>query len=399
MKFLEQTNADDQPLPLLEENDEKRADYDIAIIGGGLGGLALSILSARAGYRTALFEKEKYPFHRVCGEYISLESWNFLEDLGLPLSDMNLPQIKRLLVSAPNGNHIKQELPLGGFGISRYKIDHELSLLAKGEGVELIEETRITNASFDGKRFHLASSYGDTTSTHCFGAFGKRSNLDVKWKREFALQRPNKLNNFVAVKYHVYYDTPADIICLHNFNDGYCGISHIEDNQSCLCYLTTAKNLKENGNSIANLEKLILAKNPFLRKIFDKAVFVYNEPLVISQVSFETKSLIEKHILMVGDAAGMITPLCGNGMSMALHGAKLAFNCVDDCLKGRINRKQMEDSYSNQWNSYFATRLRTGRIIQRFFGSPFLSNLFIASLKPFPAISRWLIRQTHGEPF
>jgi flavin-dependent dehydrogenase len=54
----------------------------LLIAGGGLAGLALSIQCAQAGYRTVLFEKEKYPFHKVCGEYISFESWNFLEELG-----------------------------------------------------------------------------------------------------------------------------------------------------------------------------------------------------------------------------------------------------------------------------------------------------------------------------
>ncbi len=57
--------------------------YDAAIIGGGLAGLALSIQLAKKGYKTILFEKEQYPFHKVCGEYISMESWPFLESLGL----------------------------------------------------------------------------------------------------------------------------------------------------------------------------------------------------------------------------------------------------------------------------------------------------------------------------
>jgi 2-polyprenyl-6-methoxyphenol hydroxylase-like FAD-dependent oxidoreductase len=61
--------------------------YDVIIAGGGLAGLALSIQLGKAGYRVALFEKERYPYHKVCGEYISLESWNFLQELGLPLSD------------------------------------------------------------------------------------------------------------------------------------------------------------------------------------------------------------------------------------------------------------------------------------------------------------------------
>jgi hypothetical protein len=112
--------------------DQIPADrYDVAITGGGLAGLALSIQLAKAGYRVAVYEKETYPFHKVCGEYISLESWNFLEELGLPLSDWNLPAISRLLVSAPNGNHIEHDLPQGGFGISRFKIDEALSKIQK----------------------------------------------------------------------------------------------------------------------------------------------------------------------------------------------------------------------------------------------------------------------------
>src|SRR5881392_818783 len=94
---------DPSPSPILQEVE----GYDVGIIGGGLAGLALSIQSARAGYRTILFEKEKYPFHRVCGEYISLESWNFLEQLGLPLNKMNLPIIKKLIVSSPDGKTIE----------------------------------------------------------------------------------------------------------------------------------------------------------------------------------------------------------------------------------------------------------------------------------------------------
>src|SRR5215208_5476201 len=82
------------------------------IIGGGLAGLSLSIQLAKAGYKVVLFEKEKYPFHKVCGEYISLESWNFIEQLGLPLSKMNLPIIKKLIVSSPGGKILESNLDL-----------------------------------------------------------------------------------------------------------------------------------------------------------------------------------------------------------------------------------------------------------------------------------------------
>ena len=84
--------------------------YQVAIIGGGLGGLTLAIQLADKGYACILFEKNKYPFHRVCGEYISMESWRFLEKLGLDLSNQQLPKISQLQVSSPSGKLLKCRL-------------------------------------------------------------------------------------------------------------------------------------------------------------------------------------------------------------------------------------------------------------------------------------------------
>src|SRR5580698_1868224 len=134
--------------------------YDAIIAGGGLAGLALSIQLARSGYAVALLEKEAYPYHKVCGEYVSLESWNFLEELGLPLSDWNLPIIRQLLVSAPDGNSITHQLPLGGFGISRYRLDSAMAAIARSEGVELRESVKVTDIRFEQSMFTVQTSDG-----------------------------------------------------------------------------------------------------------------------------------------------------------------------------------------------------------------------------------------------
>jgi len=373
--------------------------YDVAIAGGGLAGLALSIQCAQAGYKTILFEKEKYPFHKVCGEYISLESWNFLEELGVPLSQMNLPIITRLLVTAPNGKELEQTLPLGGFGISRYKLDAMLAGIAKQNGVEVIEGVKVDDINFENEIFTLQTLPGNYESKIAIGAFGKRTNLDVKWKRKFILQRPGKLNNYIGVKYHIKADWPEDLIALHNFENGYCGISQIEGGKYCLCYLTTAKNLGQCGHSIPQMEKRILSRNPHLKKIFDGAEMLSQSPVTISQISFGKKEQVYNHSLLVGDAAGMIAPLCGNGMSMALHGSKIAFEQIRLFLQNKIPRWQMEEDYTQAWQKQFSKRLRTGRMVQRFFGSVLLSDVLISLLKPFPAITDKLIAQTHGQPF
>src|SRR5688500_8399942 len=106
------------------------------------------------------------------------------------------------------------------------------------------------------------------------------------------------------------------------------------------------------------MEANILMKNPFLEEIFSKARFLFEEPVTISQVSFNLKSQVENHMLMVGDAAVMITPLCGKGMSMALHASKLTFHEIGDFLDNKSTRFEMETQYAQQWERYFGRRLQ-----------------------------------------
>ena len=102
---------------------------------------------------------------------------------------------------------------------------------------------------------------------------------------------------------------------------------------------------------------------------------------------------------MLGDAAGMITPLCGNGMSMAIHGSKIAADHIHRYLSGEINLQMMEEGYKKDWNNNFGKRLKMGRRIQWMFGNGWLMGIMIKLGKTFPGIIRTLVRNTHGKPF
>ena len=373
-------------------------DFDIGVIGGGLAGLSFAILCADAGYSVALFEKEEYPFHKVCGEYISLESYDFLQRLGLPLNDWNLPVIKKLVVSDRNGKAYNFNLDLGGFGISRYKIDDALYHLAAKKRVLVYTNTKVNDVLFEDDTHIIQTNKGEAAVKIAACACGKRSNLDVRWQRSFIQQKPNKLNNYIGVKYHVLCDQPADEIALHNFNDGYCGISAVEENKYCLCYLTTANNLSVSNNSIREMQEQVLFRNPILKKIFSTAEFINTVPYTISQISFEKKTRIEKHMLMLGDAAGMITPLCGNGMSMAMHSAALAFDQTRLFFQKKISRNELEKNYLKHWNKNFSSRLATGRVVQRFMGNN-STSMFLKLMHAVPFVSERVIRATHGNAF
>ena len=104
--------------------------YDVAIIGGGLAGLALANDLAMRGRKVVVFEKGNYPRHKVCGEYISMESHSYLLKLCPVLNSMKLPVIKEFLLTTTGGSEFKTELDLGGFVISRYVLETLLYIKA-----------------------------------------------------------------------------------------------------------------------------------------------------------------------------------------------------------------------------------------------------------------------------
>lgn len=365
--------------------------YDIIIIGGGLAGLVSSIQLSRSGKSVLLIEKKKYPFHRVCGEYISNETRPFLEAIGLDFNKLGVKEISKFQFTSPSGRVLETALDLGGFGISRYKIDEELYQLAKSVGVTFLLENTVENVDFQENIFTVKTAFDTFESNYVIGTFGKRTKLDATLQRDFF----TKKSPYIGVKYHIKTDFPKDLIALHNFKDGYCGISAIEDDKYCLCYLTTRENLRKHG-TIPEMEKNILWKNPHLQKIFTESEFLYNKPEVINEISFAPKITIENHILMAGDAAGLITPLCGNGMAMAIHGAKLL---SDSILQNYDDRNLVEKTYQIAWKKQFKKRLWIGRNVQKLFGNEVISEIALRSLKTFKPALNAIIKATHGEVF
>ena len=377
----------------------KLAEYDVIIVGGGLAGLSLSILMARKQYKVLVLEKDSYPRHRVCGEYISNESLAFLTDLGLQLNSLDLPQIDTLQVTDTFGNEVIANLPQGGFGISRFLLDAELAKLAINTGVELLTKTRVDDIVYDEDLFNVTSKNNTYTARLVAGTWGKKSNLDVKWGRSFVMDKNKSLTNFMSIKYHIKYNWPVNRIGLHNFNDGYCGISKIEDGKCCLCYLTTAQNLQENGNDIKQLERNVLMQNPILNNIFTNAEFLFDAPATISQISFEKKEQVLNHILMLGDTGGLISPLSGNGMSMAFHASKIGAGLMSQYLEGNINRLIMEQTYTQQWKQQFNRRISTGRFVQSKFGKMQTTAFFLKTMKLLPFLRRIVINSAIGKEF
>ncbi len=368
---------------------------EVVIIGGGLAGLTAAIHLAQKGQKITLFEKEAFPHHKVCGEYLSREVLPYFSQLQIPIEALNPKEISRLQFSTVNGKVLEVELPQGGLGVSRFALDNLLYREAVKQGVEVRQE-KVNEVIFSENAFRIITSEEEYSAAVVLAAYGKRANLDRSLERDF-FQKPAP---WMAAKWHFSAeDFPDDLVALHNFPGGYCGLSRTETGAVNLCYLATYGSFKQHKDPEVFQEK-VLRKNPFLNDFLKQGKPLFDRPLAIAQVSFSKKDAVHEHMLMLGDAAGLIHPLCGNGMAMAIHSGKIASEVLLKHLNSKkgLNRNSLEQEYSRKWQQEFHKRLTAGKWLQKLLLNDSLAEVSQAVLAKFPFLLPKIIRTTHGNP-
>ena len=236
---------------------------DVAIIGGGLAGLSLALDLRKRGHEVIVIEKGIYPRHKVCGEYISMESHQYLHKLCPPISKYILPHVSNFKLSSTGKGEFQTKLDLGGFGISRFLLEELLFNEATKLGVVFMLKCKAIDINFDTKNdsYQIKTISGDVNAKLLCNSTGRKSNFEVK-------ERETRMNgtNYVGIKYHVKFSRDSSIVEIHNFPGGYCGVSNIEENKTCICYIVNSKMLNNVDNSIHELEKKYLFKNNCSRK-------------------------------------------------------------------------------------------------------------------------------------
>lgn len=360
------------------------------IAGGGLAGLTAALHLKAQGYPVILLEKHSYPRHKVCGEYVSCEVLPYLKALQVDVASLSPAHIDTMEFSLKNGKSVRCKLPLGGVGISRYTLDSYMADTAVQAGCELRIDA-VTSARFHNGQFQVETASGAHISSNILiGAYGKRSELDKALHRPFIQQK----SPWVAQKFHISGGAlEPNVVGLHHFPGGYCGVSAVEQGRFNLCFISTYDAFKKAGGRAEPL----LRQNANLAKILAESQRL-TDTLSIGQISFARKSSAENGWLMVGDTAGMIHPLCGNGMAMAIHSAQLACLSALDFLNGRCTLAQAQRQYSNAYRHQFSQRLSFGRMLASLLEWPFGTAAAFAAVQQFPFMLPRIVQKTHGQP-
>ncbi|MDH3605036.1 MAG: NAD(P)/FAD-dependent oxidoreductase [Candidatus Tectomicrobia bacterium] len=375
-------------------------DCDVVVAGAGPGGCATAYHLHQAGWRVIVAERLTYPVDKMCGEFLSPEGVVSLERMGLrsALASYTPPSIDKLLLSSHQGKTWTASLPRPGLGLTRRRLDQALAQRCREVGIEVVHGLQIRDIDGNFEHgFHLRGrgpqGEQEFKTRLVVGAFGKQSLLHRKL-RGATHQAPASL---MALKLYAEGGHLPGHIELHVFPGGYAGICEVEDGRTILCLLTETAAFRRTGANGDRFGAEVMAQNPLLGERLSALRPAWSSAFAIANLAFGPRALTASDVLMVGDAAASISPLCGDGMSMALRAAELLAPLADRFLAGDWPSREMVQTYQQHWRQEFSRRLWVGRGLQKIFLTPSWGPVAMVLLHLFPKLGQRLIDWTRGE--
>ena len=313
--------------------------YDALIVGGGLAGGALAVELAQAGRRVVLFEREAGPHDKVCGEFLSREAVLYLEALGIDAAAMGAHSIHAVRLAI--GDHIATaDLPFAALSLSRRVLDEAVLECAGAAGAEIRRGNRVRSLGHEAGQWRAAVDGRDSAKAGAaFLATGKH---DLRgWPRPAGLQ-----GDLIGFKMHWRLATEeaanlAGIVELMLFPGGYAGLEPIEGGKANLCLVVRRSRFSEVGQSWPNLLSAICADSPLLRRRLDGAAACWERPLAVSSIPYGYVCGDGDGLWRLGDQAAVIPSFAGDGISIALHSARLAADCFLSGGDAALYQRQM----------------------------------------------------------
>src|SRR5437764_5584823 len=349
-------------------------NVDVAIVGAGPGGSTLAALLARRGVSVALIDRDAFPRDKLCGEFLSYDALPVVDALGVALPDA--PHIARCRIVARHRTY-DFDLPHSARGVSRMLLDDLLFRTAVAAGATPITavatelragEVVLASSPAGPGSFRRGAGGGDAAHPAAgtaalrvrarvvAGAWGRWGRFDQQLARSFVRDRAHR--NF-GFKRHYRGATDASVIELHSFRRGYLGVAAVEHGVTNICGLVHASRLAHHKGRWDTFVDEIRGEEPALESMYARYTpaqegFLSSEPVI-----FRARSAVEHGIFMVGDASGIVDPLTGNGMAMAIQSALVAAPFVVDAL-GQ-DRARAENAYRQRHHDLFAKRLHCSR--------------------------------------
>ena len=371
---------------------------DVIVIGAGLAGSSMAAVLAEQGWNVLLIERDHFPRHKVCGEFLSPESQKSLRALGLyaDIAALDPSPVTQAQIIAQSGLTIQLPLPGQAWGVSRYALDVALSQAAQQRGATLWTGMTVKSYAQEGDHWLVQVRDGEQTVTvrtrALIAACGRHSQFGLPPKAR-PLARSQQA---VGVKCHYAQITMPPQVELFMFPGGYAGINPVEGGRVNVCLLVSYPAFAQAGKRVDALLAAAAQGNRAFAQRLAAGHMLPETAVAVAPVDTGRPAQPWADMACLGDTAVMIPPLCGDGMAMALRSTELCAPLAAAFLKGSLSLAGWEAAYTKLWHSEFDQRLRWGRLLQKGLHRPRLADLLIKLGRVAPPLATYLVQATRG---
>ncbi|MDD5542777.1 MAG: NAD(P)/FAD-dependent oxidoreductase [Acidobacteriia bacterium] len=376
--------------------------YDVAVVGAGPAGSASAILLSRLGFRVALLERQSFPPDKVCGEFLSAEGIDDLQQLGIAstLETLHPEIIRQSHITFPKGRSLRINLENSGWGLSRRALDTALFQNAMENQVQCMARTavlRVEGNLRSGYRLYLRRERGFEEKMEAravLAATGRWSNLPEKSDRQHAASPQRR---FIGIKAH-FRGAPdfRRTVELHFFAGGYCGLNRVERDEVNLCALLEEDFATPFSRDWNTLLSAMARENHHLKDRLE-CLRRCSDFVLTSPVLFGKGKPVADEMLVVGDASRFLDPFSGDGIAGAIRSARLAASALRRFFSGSQTAEEVQAEYVRSYQKEFHHRFFFSNLVRRSLTLGWTPSLFTALERRLPVLGRWVVSHTRGK--
>lgn len=305
---------------------------DVVVVGAGPAGTAAAITAVERGLSVICVDKAQFPRDKTCGDGLTANALRLLEHLGVSSADLagaHPAFIRETVLVSPSGRQVQLPLPTDGAHaavVSRQSLDAALVAVARRRGVDIREEHTLEDVTQDDDSVQVTLAGGGVLDARfVIAADGHWSTV----RRALEPNAPRDLGEWHAVRQ--YFDGVDEdrlwVIFERDLLPGYAWVFPLPGGRANVGY-GVLRSDGRSGRELKDLWPALLAR-PVLRDVLGpiarpaEAVRAWPIP-----ARYEPGRLANGRVFFVGDAAGVVDPMTGEGIAQAIETGMLAAQAI-----------------------------------------------------------------------
>ena len=291
---------------------------DLLVVGGGPAGLATSLYAARAGLETVIVERRPGTLDKACGEGMMPHSLAQLARLGVVAPGRTL----RGISYHAGATRVEAAFRDGvGRGVRRTTLHAAMTDAALAAGVKLVQGTA-------GEIVQDAASVraAEFRARYLVAADGLHSTI----RRDLGLARPTAGPRRWGIRRHVQLAPWTDNVEVHWSHDAEAYVTPVADDCVGIAILSSGR---------GGFDAKFAAFDELRQRVEGHDV---GPDLAAGPLRQQVRTRVAGRVLLVGDAAGYVDALTGEGLGLAFSAAEALVDCV---VRDRV------DEYDRRWRA------------------------------------------------